>query len=74
MLAVAQVMTPAMQQALMPVARYAASHLECEHPIALLRDWETLMSFNPQTLPMWHALMELLLTGKGELRSRPDKI
>ena len=73
MLAVAEVMTPIMQQSLMPVARYAASQLDCEHPIALLRDWETLITFDPKALPMWHALMELLLTGKGELRSRPDK-
>ena len=69
----AGVMTSTLQQKLMPIARYAASNLDCEHPIALLRDWETEIPQNPEALPMWHALLELLLTGTGTLRNRPDK-
>ena len=73
MQAVAGIMTTSLQNALMPVARYAASQLDCEHPIALLRDWDTPIPFTPQALPMWHAVTELLLTGTGTLRSRADK-
>ena len=45
----------------------------CRFPSVLCLLWETLIPFDPKALPIWHALMELLLTGKGELRSRPDK-
>ena len=73
MLAVEKVITLTLQKALMPVARYAASHLDCEHPIALLRDWDTPIPYEPKALALWHGLVELLLTGTGTLRSRPDK-
>lgn len=74
--AAAAVLTPARQQALMPLARYAASNLPCEHPIALLRDWDTEIPARPEALPMWRAVCDLLLTGKdhtGVLRKRLDK-
>jgi ATP-dependent exoDNAse (exonuclease V) beta subunit len=56
------------QNQLMPLARYAASNLPCEDPIALLLDWETPIPASPEALPMWRALCELLLTQKDEWR------
>jgi ATP-dependent exoDNAse (exonuclease V) beta subunit len=73
MLALESVLPLSIQKALMPVARYAASNLDCEHPIALLRDWETPIPHEPKALVLWHGLVELLLTGTGTLRSRADK-
>ena len=74
--AAAACLGPARQQALMPLARFAASNLPCEHPIALLRDWETVIPARPEALSMWRAVCDLLLTGKdhkGGLRKRLDK-
>lgn len=56
------------QNQLMPLARYAASNLPCDDPIALLLDWETPIPATPEALPMWRALCELLLTQKDEWR------
>ncbi len=58
----------AFQQLLMPIARFAASNLPCEHAITLLIDWETPIPATPEALPMWRALASLLLTDKGEPR------
>jgi ATP-dependent exoDNAse (exonuclease V) beta subunit len=58
----------AFQQLLMPIARFAASNLPCEHTVAVLRDWETPISAMPETLPMWRALADLLLIATGEPR------
>lgn len=74
--AAAACLTPGRQQVLMPLARFAASNLPCEHPIALLRDWETVIPARPEALSMWRAVCDLLLTGKdhmGGLRKRLDK-
>ncbi|HWT28214.1 MAG TPA: UvrD-helicase domain-containing protein [Methylophilaceae bacterium] len=74
--AAAHYLSPRIQQALMPIARYAASNLACEEPIALLRDWETVIPPEPIALPMWRALADLLLTGsdhKGGLRKALNK-
>jgi ATP-dependent exoDNAse (exonuclease V) beta subunit len=57
-----------LQHLLMPIARYAASHLPCDHAIALLLDWETPIVQKQEALPMWRAVAELLLTTKGEAR------
>jgi ATP-dependent exoDNAse (exonuclease V) beta subunit len=57
-----------LQASLMPVARYAASNLACDHPIALLIDWETPIPATPEALPLWRSVCELLLTQKGEFR------
>ncbi len=57
-----------LQQALMPVARFAASHLPCDHAMALLLDWETPITPTPEALPMWCAVANLMLTDKGEAR------
>ncbi len=70
---VAEVLTGRLQAQLMPVARHAASNLPCDHAIALLRDWETVLGTRPETLPMWRGLCDLLLTGSDTLRSRFDK-
>jgi ATP-dependent exoDNAse (exonuclease V) beta subunit len=73
MQALATVMTKAVQEALMPIARYAASHLTCDRAVALLRDWETPIPFKPEALDMWRAVAELLLTGSGTFRARLTK-
>lgn len=68
-LAVAEQAVPTrLQHLLMPTARFAASHLPCDHPIALLVDWETPLAKKQEALPMWCALAELLLTAGGEPR------
>ena len=64
----AAVMNQRTQEALMPIARYAASNLPCDVSVALLRDWETPISFKPEALAMWQAQADLLLTGKDEFR------
>lgn len=69
----AAILSRRVQAQLMPVARFAASNLACEHPIALLADWETPLTTNPDALPMWRAVSDLLLTGTESLRSRFDK-
>ncbi len=61
-------LTPALQAHLMPAARYAASHLACDHPLALLLDWETPLRAEPEALSMWRSVCELLLTQKGDFR------
>lgn len=69
----AALLSPAVQQRLMPVARFAASNLDCAHPIALLLDWETVIPAKPEALPMWRSVCELLLTGGDEFRKALDK-
>lgn len=66
--AVANSVQAALQFSLMPIARYAAGNLPCEHPVALLRDWETRIPAEQKVLPMWCALADLLLTANGEPR------
>lgn len=63
LLAAAHHLSPRIQQALMPIARYAASNLPCEASIALLRDWETEIPPKPVALSMWRAVTDLLMTG-----------
>lgn len=63
----------AIQQELMPIARYAASNLPCDKAVALLRDWETTIPFKPEALDMWRAVAELLLTGSDTFRARVTK-
>lgn len=61
------------QQALMPIARYAASQLPAEHALAKLLDWQSPFTANIEHLPNWRSLAELLLTNSGCLRKRLDK-
>jgi ATP-dependent helicase/nuclease subunit A len=68
MQALAPVMPLRVQQALMPIARYAASNLSCDMSVALLRDWETPIPFKPEALAMWRAVVDLVLTGTNTFR------
>ncbi len=65
---VVQAVSSRAQYELMPVARFAASNLACDHPVALLLDWETSIISKQECLPMWRALADLMLTDKGEPR------
>lgn len=69
----AAVLTTSLQTRLMPVARFAASNLDCSHPIALLLDWDTPVPPAPEALPIWRSLCELLLTGGDGFRKSLDK-
>ncbi|HEY7987242.1 MAG TPA: UvrD-helicase domain-containing protein, partial [Methylophilaceae bacterium] len=64
----ADVLSPMVQQQLMPVARFAASNLDCSHTIAMLVDWDTAIPAKPEALPLWRSVCELLLTRDGEFR------
>lgn len=70
---IAQVMPARLQNAIMPIARYAASNLESEHPIATLIDWQIPLQAQVEDLPLWQALADVLLTNTGGLRKRLDK-
>ena len=59
-----------LQQELMPIARFAAANLLAEN-IAIdspLIDWQTPLKAIPKDLIHWRALVDLLLTDKGEPR------
>jgi ATP-dependent helicase/nuclease subunit A len=71
--AAAKVLHDDIQRQLMPVARYAAGNLPCEHCISLLLDWETPLLPRHESLTVWLSVCELLLTGKDEFRKRLDK-
>ena len=71
--AIAWVFNSRIQYDLMPLARFAASQLPCEHPIALLRDWESALPTHADALPMWLAACELVLTKDDKIRARVDK-
>lgn len=57
-----------LQQVLMPIARFAASNLPCDHTVALLADWETPIAPQIESLAMWCAVADLMLTNTGEPR------
>jgi ATP-dependent helicase/nuclease subunit A len=69
----ANILTPRFQQALMPIARFAASNLPSDAPIAQLLDWDTPIAAQTDYLKQWQALADLLLTSTGTLRKRLDK-
>lgn len=56
------------QEALMPVARFAAANLPDDHALAPLRDWQRVLPAVPEELPMWRAVAALLLTDRDEPR------
>lgn len=64
----AKILPVGTQQVLMPIARFAAGNLPCDHPVALLLDWETPLQVRPEALPMWQAVASLLLTADGQPR------
>jgi ATP-dependent exoDNAse (exonuclease V) beta subunit len=69
----AAMLSPSLQNRLMPVARFAASNLDCSQPIALLLDWETTIPARLEALPLWRSLCELLLTGNDDFRKALNK-
>ena len=58
------------QEALMPIARFAASNLENNHPILQLLDWDTPIDAETTALAQWQAIADLLLTASGTFRKR----
>ena len=58
----------ALQQVLMPVARYAASKQPANLDIEALLDWQTPLNANPSHLNEWRAVADLMLTAAGEPR------
>ncbi len=73
-----QALTPALQHTLMPAARYVGQIAAGVWPatpestaLSLLADWQAPLPPEPQALPRWRALCDLLLTQKGEVRGRP---
>lgn len=66
--AAARVLHGGIQQKLMPVARYAASNLPCEHCVSLLLDWETPLLPRHESLTLWLSVCDFLLTQDGGFR------
>lgn len=71
--ALLQVLPARTQQALMPIARFAASQLPADHALASLLDWQTALTASLEDVSGWRALADLLLTSSGGLRKRLDK-
>ncbi len=67
-----QVLTEPVQAMIMPIARYAASKLPCDHKIALLIDWNYPLNTDIASLGLWQALVDLLCT-KEDWRKKWDK-
>ncbi len=59
---------PALQQCLMPVARYAASNQPASLDIEALLDWQNVITSQPADLARWRAVADLMLTAAGEPR------
>lgn len=72
-LAAAACLSPVVQNALMPIARYAGANLPCEESISLLRDWDTLIPPKPEALSLWRAVCDLLLTSGGTIRKTVNR-
>ena len=71
--AAANVLPERLQQAMMPVARFAASNLESDAPIASLLEWDQPIAPQPAALHQWRAIADLLLTKTGGLRKSLNK-
>lgn len=71
--AAANVLPERLQQAIMPIARFAASNLESDAPIATLLDWDQPIAPQPAALQQWRAIADLLLTKTGGLRKSLNK-
>jgi ATP-dependent helicase/nuclease subunit A len=56
---------PALQQVLMPVARFAASNQPTSLDIEALQDWQNVLSAQTADLAQWRAVADLMLTDKG---------
>ena len=71
--AAAQALPSTLQQSLMPIARFAASNLPSDHAVAMLIDWQTSIQAKHEALPMWCAVIDLLLKDNGQTREAVDK-
>ncbi|HZV55936.1 MAG TPA: UvrD-helicase domain-containing protein [Rhodocyclaceae bacterium] len=60
----------ALQQRIMPVARYAAGNVGDDHPLAVLRVWTRPLRSEPEELPLWRGLAALLLTNDDAPRKQ----
>lgn len=58
---------------LMPLARFSASQLPTEHTFNLLANWHEPLPLNADSLQLWLAVCELLLTKDNTLRAKVDK-
>jgi ATP-dependent exoDNAse (exonuclease V) beta subunit len=71
------VLSDQLQQALMPIACYAASNAILEygqdHPLATLDGWSDPVRLVPQDLPKWYAIAYLLLKAEDKFREQVDK-
>jgi ATP-dependent exoDNAse (exonuclease V) beta subunit len=63
-----QVFTAQAQSLLMPVARFAASHLPDDHPLKTLQDWQQPLTNQAHQLNNWLTLLQLIFTQEGQLR------
>lgn len=63
----------ALQQVLMPVARFAASQQPTSLDIEVLLDWQSPLTGQASDLNLWRAVADLLLKEKGEPRESVDK-
>ncbi len=61
-----------LQQALMPVARFAASNQPASLDVSSLLDWQTPLTEQPHDLNQWRAVVDLLLKENGEPRKSVD--
>ena len=69
-----QVLPANVQQALMPLARFAASNLESDADIAPLLDWQSTLNADADDLIAWQALANFLLTKTEQTyRKSPNK-
>lgn len=76
---ICHVMTPALQESIMPAARYVAEQAmkaknagqksDFFDAMVLLDGWEKPLGTAPEDLPLWWSVAELLLTGEGKIRS-----
>lgn len=67
---VAEAFSPRLQEALMPLARFAASNLSDDHGLVLLHDWIQPLGSEVGELSRWQALAMLLLTNDDSPRKQ----
>ncbi|HSI25398.1 MAG TPA: UvrD-helicase domain-containing protein, partial [Methylotenera sp.] len=71
---ISQVFNSDLQHKLMPLARFAAGHLNAnESIIRFLIDWNAPLATHAEAMPMWLSIRELLLTKENTLRTKIDK-
>lgn len=71
--AAADALPKRLQQAIMPIARFAASNLGNDNIINTLLDWNTPIASQPAALQQWRAIADLLLTKTGDFRKSLNK-